>query len=83
VAYDCGAQAEQVLKQVRPPVFFKRQKVILPQLRIWSLADLVQAGGTLGAAVLAARGNAVLAEAIAGRALLSLARKARALRQDR
>lgn len=83
LAVDRGAQAEQVLKQVRPPVFFKRQKVILPQLRIWSLADLVQAGGTLGAAVLAARGNAVLAEAIAGRALLSLARKARALRQDR
>lgn len=83
LAVDRGAQAEQVLKQSRPPVFFKRQRVILPQLRIWGLADLVQAAGTLSAAVLAARRNAVLAEAIAGRALLSLARKARALQQDR
>lgn len=83
LAIDRGAQAEQVLKQARPPVFFKRQKVIQPQLRVWGLSDLVQASGTLGAAVLAARSNAGMAEAIAGRCLLSLARKARALRQDR
>jgi DNA polymerase-3 subunit delta len=83
LAIDRGAQAEQVLKQARPPVFFLRQRVIQPQLRVWGLADLVQAAGTLGAAVLATRRNAVLAEAIAGRCLLSLARKARALRQDR
>jgi DNA polymerase III subunit delta len=83
VAIDRGAQAEQLLKQARPPVFFKRQRAVLAQLRAWSLSDLVTAGGTLNANVLAARRNAALAEAIAGRCLLSLARKARALRQDR
>jgi DNA polymerase-3 subunit delta len=83
VAIDRGAQAEQLLKQARPPVFFKRQRAVQAQLRAWSLSDLVTAGGTLNANVLAARRNAALAEAIAGRCLLSLARKARALRQDR
>lgn len=83
IAIDKGAQAEQVLKQARPPVFFKRQRAIQAQLRAWSLSDLVTAGSTLGANVRAARRNAALAEAIAGRCLLSLARKGAALRQDR
>jgi DNA polymerase-3 subunit delta len=83
VAIDRGAQAEQLLKQARPPVFFKRQRAVQAQLRAWSLSDLVTVGGTLNANVLAARRNAALAEAIAGRCLLSLARKARSLRQDR
>jgi DNA polymerase-3 subunit delta len=83
IAIDRGAQAEQLLKQARPPVFFKRQCAVQAQLRAWSLSDLLTAGGTLNANVLAARRNAALAEAIAGRCLLSLARKARALRQDR
>jgi DNA polymerase-3 subunit delta len=83
VAVDRGAPAEQVVKQARPPVFFMRQRVVQAQLRAWSLPDLVTAGSTLNANVLAVRRNAPLAEAIAGRCLLSLARKARALRQDR
>jgi len=83
IAIDRGARAEQVVKQARPPVFFKRQGAVQAQLRHWSLADLVTAGTTLNANVLAARSNAVLAEAIAGRCLLSLARKARSLGQDR
>lgn len=83
VAIDRGAQAEQVLKQARPPVFFKRQRTVNAQLRAWSLSDLVTAGSTLSAHVLAARRNAALAGAIASRCLLSLARKALALRQDR
>lgn len=83
LAIDRGAQAEQVLKQARPPVFFKRQRMILTQLRAWSLSDLVTAGSTLSANVLAARQNAGLAEAIAGRCLLSLARKGLSLRLDR
>lgn len=83
LAIDRGAQGEQVVKQARPPVFFKRQRRVLAQLRAWSLADLVTAGSTLNSNVLAARQNAALAEAIAGRCLLSLARKGLALRQDR
>lgn len=83
VAIDRGAQADQVLKQARPPVFFMRQSTVKAQLRVWSLSDLVTAGSTLSANVLATRRNAALAGAIAGRCLLSLARKAQALRQDR
>lgn len=83
LAIDRGAQAEQVVKQARPPVFFRRQRLVLNQLRAWSLSDLVTAGSTLSANVLQARQNARLAEAIAGRCLLSLARKGLSLRQDR
>ncbi len=83
IAMDKGGSAEQVLKQARPPVFFKRQRALQAQLRAWGLSDLVTAGSTLGANVLAARRNAGLAEAIAGRCLLSLARKGLSLRQDR
>ena len=83
LAIDRGVQAEQVVKQARPPVFFRRQRLVLNQLRAWSLTDLVTAGSTLSANVLAARQNAALAQAIAGRSLLSLARKGLSLRQDR
>lgn len=83
LAIDRGATADQVVKQARPPVFFRRQRLVTAQLRVWSLSDLVTAGSTLSANVLAARQNADLAEAIAGRCLLSLARKGLALRLDR
>lgn len=83
LAIDRGATAEQVVKQSRPPVFFRRQRLVMTQLRAWSLSDLVTAGSTLSANVLAARQNAALAEAIAGRCLLSLARKGLSLRLDR
>ena len=83
LAIDRGATPDQVVKQARPPVFFRRQRLVISQLRAWGLADLVTAGSTLSANVLAARQNAELAEAIAGRCLLSLARKGLALRLDR
>lgn len=83
LAIDRGATADQVVKQARPPVFFRRQRLVTTQLRAWGLSDLVNAGSTLSAGVLAARQNARLAEAIAGRCLLSLARKGLALRLDR
>ena len=83
LAIDKGATADQVVKQARPPVFFRRQRLVMAQLRAWGLSDLVTAGSTLSANVLAARQNAELAQAIAGRCLLSLARKGLALRLDR
>ena len=83
IAIDRGASPEQAVKQARPPVFFRRQRLVQAQLRSWSLSDLVAAGSTLSANVLAVRQNAGLAQAIAGRCVLSLARKAAALRRDR
>ncbi|MCA3561723.1 MAG: DNA polymerase III subunit delta [Aestuariivirga sp.] len=83
IAIDRGATADQMVKQARPPVFFRRQRLVIAQLRAWGLSDLVTAGSTLSANVLAARQNSELAQAIAGRCLLSLARKGLALRLDR
>ena len=83
LAIDRGATADQVVKQARPPVFFRRQRLVATQLRAWGLTDLVTAGSTLSANVLAARQNSDLAQAIAGRCLLSLARKGLSLRLDR
>jgi DNA polymerase-3 subunit delta len=83
LAAERGMQAEQAVKQSRPPVFFKRQPAVLAQLRAWSLADLVKAGNTLSTQVLAARQNADLAAAIASRCVLSLARKGQSLRLQR
>lgn len=83
IAMERGAGVDQALKQARPPIFFKRQDKVKAQLRAWSLGDLVTAGNTLGANVLAVRQNAGLSQAIANRCLLSLARQGLKLRQDR
>lgn len=83
IAIERGLQPDQVLRSARPPVFFKRQPKVQAQLRAWPLDELVKAGATLGTAVLQARLNAPLAEALAGRCLLSLARKGLQLRNSR
>lgn len=83
VAMERGLALDQVLRQARPPVFFKRQDKVKLQLRFWGLGDLVTAGSTLGTNVLAVRQNSTLAGAIANRCLLSLARQGLKLRQDR
>ena len=83
LAIERGMQADQALRSARPPVFFKRLAAMQNQLRWWPLADLLSAGATLNAAILAARQNSGLASAIAHRSLLSLARRGQALRQDR
>lgn len=83
IAIEKGMKADQVIRSSRPPVFFKRQGKVQAQLQAWTIADLVQAGSTLGAAVAQIRLNPSLGEAIASRCLLSLARKARSLRSER
>lgn len=82
-AIERGMQAEQAIRAARPPVFFKRVPKFQLQLRTWPLDDLVKAGATLGQAVLQVRQNVALGDAIASRCLLSLARRAQALRQGR
>lgn len=83
VTIEKGASIDMAMKQARPPVFFKRQTAISSQLRNWGLSDLAAAASTLGGNVQAARQNAGLADAIASRCLLSLARKGQQLRNDR
>ena len=82
VAIERGILPEQAIKSARPPVFFKRQRKVQAQLRVWPLAELVKAGTTLATAVMQGRQYAALSEAIANRCLLSLARNGQKLRQE-
>ncbi len=83
VAIARGTKPDSAVRSARPPVFFKRQSKVLAQLQVWPLGDLMLAASTLGAAIPQVRQNTALGEAIASRCLLSLARKARALRSER
>lgn len=83
VAADKGSAVEMVLKTIRPPVFFKRQNILKKQLAVWSLAALMQAASTLAAAVMQVRLSPAIGDSIASRALLGIARNARALQADR
>jgi DNA polymerase III subunit delta len=83
IAMEKGVAADQAMRSAKPPIFFKRQDRIRAQLRSWSLDELTAAGATLGAGVFAVRQNARLGQAIAARALLSVARQGLKLRHDR
>ncbi len=76
---DRGMQAEDVLRSARPPVFFKRHETVRLQLRIWDLAALLSAAATLSYCTLQMRRMPALAETLASRVLLALARNGRAL----
>ncbi len=78
-----GQSADAVVRGARPPIFFKRQASVARQLSAWDLSSLLAASDTLGEAELKTREFASLAEAIASRALLSLARSARTARYRR
>ncbi len=78
VEIDRGQRPDQVLRGAKPPIFFKRQSTIQNQLRVWDMQSLLSAGSTLSASVLQMRQYPALADAIANRTLLALARNARA-----
>lgn len=78
-----GRSVEAVIRGARPPVFFKRQASIARQLAAWELSALMAAADTLAEAEFKTRDVAALAEAVAGRALLSLARSAQTARLRR
>lgn len=74
-----GMRVEDALRSARPPVFFKRHEAIRLQLRIWDLAALLSAASTLSSCTLQMRRAPALAETLASRTLLALARIGRAL----
>ncbi len=76
---DRGMRVEDALRSAKPPVFFKRHEAVRLQLRIWDLAALLSAASTLSSCTLQMRRTPALAEALASRALLALARNGRAL----
>jgi DNA polymerase-3 subunit delta len=77
LAVDGGDSIEFAMMRGAPPVHFTRKKDVEAALRAWTPARLLRAMQQLADASLEARRNAALAEAIAQRALLSIAMGAR------
>jgi DNA polymerase III subunit delta len=77
LAIESGDSIEIAMKRVAPPVHFTREREVSEALRAWSPARLLRAMDQLAEASLEMRRNAPLAEAIARRALLSLAANVR------
>jgi DNA polymerase III subunit delta len=75
VAADAGDSAEFLMK--RSGIHFSREKIVGEALRLWNAAKLARAMQQLADAALEARRNARLADAVAQRALLSIATSAR------
>ena len=77
LAVDAGDSIEFAMMRGAPPVHFTRKKNVESALRVWSPPRLLRAMAQLADASLDMRRNSALAEAIAQRALLSLAVSAR------
>ena len=72
-----GASSETVLRNAKPPIFYKRKSAVVAQLRSLSLADVVNIQESSQAAILQSRRMADLSGAILSRALLATARLCR------
>jgi DNA polymerase-3 subunit delta len=68
----------QAIKELRPPVFFKQQDALAAQVRKWTVTALAARLGDLNAALRDTRLKPALAEDIAARFLLTVAKEARA-----
>jgi DNA polymerase III subunit delta len=79
---DGGAITENAVRGARPPIFFKRQSAVISQLKKFDAPELLSMQQSLAAAIFQTRKNADLADAVASRALLSLARLARSKSTD-
>jgi len=77
LALEGGDSIEFVMKRAAPPVHFSREREIGEALRAWSASGLLRAMEQLAETSLEIRRNSSLAEAIAQRALLSIAVTAR------
>jgi len=78
VDLDKGQNADSLIKNARPPVFFKRQASFKRQLAIWSSPMLKKALAIMFDAILLTRQNADLADSICERALITLSKTAQA-----
>lgn len=82
-AIERGLSFEVAMKGLRPPLFFKRVPSMRHQSETWDSAALASAAATLAAAIAAGRMQSALQEALASRALLSVARQAAVRLGDR
>ena len=77
IAVEEGQSATSVIENVKPPIHFRRKPAIDTALRAWTTAKLTDAMTSLGDTLLETRRQPLLAEAIAQRAMMSLATAAR------
>jgi DNA polymerase-3 subunit delta len=80
IAVEDGQSVTGAVEGARPPVHFRRKAAIEAALRAWTTAKLGDAMNALADALLETRKQAGLAEAIAQRALMTLATAARKAR---
>ena len=73
---DRGQNAEMVVKNARPPIFFKKQATTKRQLTIWHSKMLERALAIVFEAILLTRQNTNLAASICERALVTLSKTA-------
>jgi len=72
-----GTSVEAALGEMRPPIHFRRKPMIETALRSWTSERLLSLMAQLANAVLETRRQPALAEALAHRALMSIATGAR------
>jgi DNA polymerase-3 subunit delta len=77
ITVDDGQSVTGVIESVKPPVHFRRKPAIDSALRIWTAPKLADAMTALADALLQTRLQANLSDAIAQRALMTLATAAR------
>jgi DNA polymerase III subunit delta len=77
IAVEEGQSATGVVEGARPPIHFRRKPAIDAALRTWTTARLLEAMSALSDALLETRLKPHLADAIAQRAMMSLATAAR------
>jgi DNA polymerase III subunit delta len=77
LAIEGGASLDQVMSEARPPVHFTRRTLVEAALKAWTSTRLERAMAQLADAALEARRQPALADAIAQRALMSIASAAR------
>jgi len=75
---DSGTPPMQAIKELRPPVFFKQQDALAAQLRRWTVPALAAQIVDINAAIRDSRLKPALAEDLAARFLLRVAKTARA-----
>lgn len=78
---DGGASAEEAVKALRPPVFFRREPVFVRTVRNWSTASLAQASTRLWNAERACKRSGSPAEALCRNAVVGLAQRGAAARR--
>jgi len=77
IAVEDGQSSTNVIESARPPIHFRRKPAIDAALRAWTTAKLFDAMSSLSDTLLETRRQPHLAEAIAQRAMMSLATAAR------